>query len=138
MRQVIGDLADLQCSKNPSTIGLDQTALSQLQTLTSGFATCIDSDRGFATVIFQANSTLGRDALGQAVTAQFTPTRSGRWKAAGRAGKYSAGRTATGISLLEWEDSELPVVTFVGATKGADADDTVAYWKSALGATITG
>ena len=138
MRQVIGGLADLQCSKNPSAIGLNDTALTQLQTLTSGFSTCIDADRGFATVIFQANSTLGRDALGQAVTTQFTPSRTGTWKAAGRSGTYSAGRTATGISLLEWQDGELLVVTFVGATKGAGTDDTVAYWKSALGATITG
>ena len=42
-----------------------------------------------------------------------------------------------GISLLEW-DTELPIVAFIGATKGASADDTVNYWKSALAATVTG
>ena len=131
-------MAQLSCSKNPSAIGLDAAALTQLQTLTSGFSTCIDSTQGFAAVIFQAKDTVGRDALGPAVRLQFTATRSGRWQAAGRSGQYSVGRTATGISLLEWEDTELPIVAFIGATKGASADDTVDYWKSALEATITG
>jgi hypothetical protein len=138
MKQLIGQMAELSCSKNPSAIGLDATALKQLQTLTSGFSTCIDSSRGFAAVIFQAKDTAGRDALGPAVRLQFTANRSGQWKAAGRSGQYSVGRTATGISLLEWEDDDLPIVAFIGATKGASADDTVDYWKSALEATITG
>jgi hypothetical protein len=138
MKQLIGQLAELSCSKNPSAIGLDATALKQLQTLTSGFSTCIDSTRGFAAVIFQAKDTAGRDALGPAVRLQFTANRSGQWQAAGRSGQYSVGRTATGISLLEWEDDDLPIVAFIGATKGASADDTVDYWKSALEATITG
>jgi hypothetical protein len=138
MKQVIGDMADLSCSKNPSAIGLDATALTQLQTLTSAFSTCIDSTKGFAAVIFQANDTTGRNLLGTAVRTQFTAVQEGTWKGGGRSGQFSVGRTATGISLLEWEDSKFPVVAFIGATKGASADETVNYWTAALDATVTG
>lgn len=131
-------MADLSCSKNPSAIGLGAGDLNQLQGLTTAFSTCIDSTKGFAAVIFQANDATGGDALGLAVRSQFTATQQGRWQAGGRSGRYSVGRTTTGISLLEWEDSALPVVAFIGATKGAGADDTVDYWRAALGATITG
>lgn len=41
-------------------------------------------------------------------------------------------------ALAVGRDAELPIVAFIGATKGACADDTVNYWKSAPAATITG
>ena len=131
-------MADLSCSKNPSAIGLDATALTQLQTLTSAFSTCIDSSKGFAAVIFQTNDNSGRYLLGSAVVTQFTVTQQGTWKGGGRSGRFSVGRTPTGITLLEWEDSQFPIVAFIGATKGAGIDETVNYWTAALGATVTG
>ena len=39
----------------------------------------------------------------------------------------------SGISLLEWEDSEFPVVAFIGATKGADVDATVKAGRDSSG-----
>ena len=138
MKQVVGTMADLSCSKNPSAIGLDATALTQLQTLTSAFSTCIDSSKGFAAVIFQTNDNSGRYLLGSAVVTQFTVTQQGTWKGGGRSGRFSVGRTPTGITLLEWEDSQFPIVAFIGATKGAGIDETVNYWTAALGATVTG
>ena len=70
--------------------------------------------------------------------AQITSTQEGKWQGGGRSGQFSVGRTATGISLLEWEDSDFPIVAFIGATKGATADETVNYWTAALDATVTG
>ncbi|MET3806980.1 actin-like ATPase involved in cell morphogenesis [Nakamurella sp. UYEF19] len=139
MRSAIGSLADLDCTTDPNVLSLDAKTVAQLQTLTTSFSTCIDSTNGFAAVIFQTTGAAGRDLLWPFIEEQFTARRSGTWKTATDSGEYSGGPSPTGgVTLMGWRDSKLPVLAFIGATKGADLDATITYWKAALGATITG
>lgn len=90
-------------------------------------------------MIFQTTGAAGRDVFWPYIQKQFIAKRSGTWTTATDSGEYSGRASSSGgVTLLGWRDSDLPVLAFIGATKGADIDETIAYWKAALGATTTG
>jgi hypothetical protein len=138
MDAVIGSLADLNCSQNPDVLDLDATTVAEIQTLTTSWTACIDDDKNYAAVIFQTTGGPGRETMWPFVEQQFTATRHGSWKAGANSGIYSAGKSSSGTPLVGWKDSQAPVLAFIGSSNGSSVDSVIAYWKAALGATITG
>ncbi|SDP12004.1 Hsp70 protein [Nakamurella panacisegetis] len=135
MKPMLGKLTELKCSKNTQALGLTEDTIKYIETVTTAWTACIDESAGYAAVIFQGTNATGRDTLWSYVLKQFTESRKGNWTAADGSGRYSAGTTSSDVSLVAWEDANLPVVAFMGASGGVDA--LISYWKGELGATVT-